>query len=120
MFQEIYPAATNISPMRPTGFYHYKYIIYDSDFTEVWTGLSGQQLFNTLVRAGAIINCYEYKKQNVAYNLALYHKHMMERYNWYNLEDEIKYNIQWTPKYSIYVSNVNKYLSRMDKLKAFW
>lgn len=118
MFEAIYSLRS--SELNIRGFYHYKYRIEDSDFSEDWVGLSGQLLYRAEVRAGAVIDCYESKEQNVAYNLALYHKYMKDKYYWYNLDDEIKYNIQWTPKYSIYVIEVDKYLKRLDNLKVFW
>jgi hypothetical protein len=101
--------------------YHYVYNIVDDSFgSELWTGICDQALNYTIVRAGAVISCYESKQQNVALNLALYHRYLKETYFWYNLEDEIQYNIDHTPYYREYASEVRRYLHRYDNLKVFW
>lgn len=97
--------------------YQYKYRIVDSEFIEEWIGPSKQRLDRTEVRCGAIILCYESKNQNVAFNLALYHRYMTDTYHWYVLENGIKYNIEHTPNYYKYVDSVQNYLNKYEKLK---
>lgn len=108
-------------PQNTDGSYTYLYQIEDSDFTELWAAQCKQELNYTEVRApAAIISCYEQKRLDVAYNLYLYHKYMMDRYSWYNLEREIEFNIQHSVLYNEYAPLVKKYFERVNNLKAFW
>lgn len=123
MFKSIhhiyYPS---IGPSIPDigGYKVYHYRIHDSEFVEEWYAYCKQTLFYTEVRPGAIIRCYETKGKDVAFNLCLYHKYMQDTYSWYELEKEIGYNIDHTPGYVYYAKNIQEYLERYDKLKAFW
>lgn len=122
MFKKLYSLG-DFGPSAPPpsdGWYRYKYIVEDSHFSEEWVGLTDQRLNYANVRCGAVIQCYESKHDNVAFQLALYHKYMMATYYWYNLEEEIQYNIEHTPMYGEYAPVVRDYLQRVDKLKAFW
>ena len=98
----------------------YSYDIVDDDFREIWSGDCKQILFHTLVRCGAVINCYEAKGLNVAYNIMLYHRYMKDNFAWYKLQDEIDHNIKHTPKYYLYVDKVKEYMGRINNLKVFW
>jgi hypothetical protein len=127
MFQAIYAqnAGSSIYSRiyfdRPAdGLYRHKYIIEDTKFVEEWEGACGQVIYNTLVRPGAVIKCYEAKHENVAFELAMYHKYMKKTYRWYELEKEIEYDIEWTPDYREYADKVRKYLSDFNSFKAFW
>lgn len=125
MFKAIFSMGSNnfptTNPQTGSIEYTYKYEIVDDDFIEDWLAEPiGQRLFRTTVRPGAIINCYESKQLDVAYNLVLYHKYMQQRYSWYELKEEFEYNIKWCPKYKNYVNQVKNYLNKLDSLKAFW
>lgn len=101
--------------------YHYVYLIDDTEFCEQWTMAIDQRLNYTEVRApGALIKCYEEKRKGVAYNLYLYHEYMKKRFDWYKLEDEIRYNIEHTPLYMEYAPEVKRIYERMNNLKVFW
>ncbi len=102
------------------GWYQYKYIVEDSNFVEEWIGPCKQRLNYSDVRCGAVIQCYEAKKDNVPFQLAMYHKYMMATHRWYSLEEEIRYNIEHTPMYGEYAPMVKDYMRRFDSLKAFW
>lgn len=122
MFLGLYPL-DNFGPLsnkQVDGWYQYRYIIEDTEFIEEWIGPCKQRLNFSDVRCGAVIRCYEAKQDNVAFQLALYHKYMMMTHRWYKLEDEIQYNILHTPMYGEYEPVVRDYLKRIDKLKAFW
>lgn len=109
-----------IKPIIKNGLYNYEYTINDDDFSEVWFGKTDQTLNNPIVRCGALIECYESKGMDVAYNIALYH-------NWiYNswvyalpIEEEIKNNRYHTPGYKYFESDIRKCLDKIDKLKVF-
>ena len=120
MFKSIHPIS--YKEVFKGGLYYYDYRIVDDDFSETWTGACDQVIFNTTVRAGAVINCYaEHNPGYVAYNLMLYHKFMKDNFYWYNdIETEILYNIDHTPGYKHYAADVRNYLSRIDNLKVFW
>jgi hypothetical protein len=122
MLVGLYPldnfAPNLISPA--DGWFQYRYIVEDTDFIEEWVGPCKQRLNYSDVRCGAIIRCYEAKKDNVAFQLSLYHKYMIKTHKWYKLEDEIRYNIEHTPMYGEYAPVVRDYLKRIDSLKAFW
>lgn|SRR5574337_1305051 len=107
-------------PAKINGLYQYSYHIVDDNFSEDWIGPSPQTLNHTTVRCGAIIQCYESKRLNVPINLALYHRWMDQTFEWYNLQDEIRYNTEQTPMYGEYAPIVRDYLRRIDSLKAFW
>ena len=107
-------------PEMKNGLYQYSYQIVDDDFAEDWFGPSPQRLNHTTVRCGAIIECYESKRLNVPFNLTLYHRWMDQTFDWYKLEDEIRYNIEQTPMYGEYAPAVVNYLQRINNLKAFW
>lgn len=107
-------------PLIEDGHHLYSYWIVDDNFAEDWFGPSRQRLNHSIVRCGAIIQCYESKGLNVAFNLCLYHRWMDETYHWYKLEDEINYNIQQTPMYGEYAPLVKQYLNRFNSLKVFW
>ena len=109
-----------IQPPAIEGVYPYSYRIVDTAFEEDWIGPSPQRLNHQTVRCGAIIRCYESKRDNVAFQLALYHRWMEENFDWYKLEDEIRYNTEQTPMYGEYAPVVREYLRRIDNLKAFW
>jgi hypothetical protein len=100
--------------------YNYIYRIVDTDFDEEWVGPCTQTLWHHTVRCGAIISCYEHKKLNVAFNLALYHRWMVENFEWYKLEDEFRFNSEHTPLYEEYLPVVKQYLDRFNNLKVFW
>lgn len=122
MFLGLYPL-DNFGPKsyeKIGDFFQYRYIVEDSNFTEEWIGLCKQRLNYSDVRCGAVISCYEAKKDNVPFQLALYHIYMINTHNWYKLEDEIRYNIEHTPMYSEYAMQVQDYLKRINNLKAFW
>lgn len=114
------PTIIRGAPLANGVLYHHKYIIEDSNFIEEWEGTCDQVIYNTLVRCGALISCYEKKRENVAFELAMYHKFMVKSYYWYKLDDEIKYNIEHTPVYKEYAPQVREILKRYDSLKAFW
>lgn len=133
MFQAIYPDSTSAGfpgvyynygplagPPDKNGLYHHKYIIEDTNFTEKWEGTCGQVIYNTLVRPGALISCYESKSLNVAFELAMYHKYMQQTYRWYELEKELKYCAEWVPVYKEYAAQVRACLERFNSFKAFW
>lgn len=121
MFLGLYPLDNFASNTKIIdGWYQYRYIVEDSNFVEEWLGPSKQRLNYSDVRCGAVIRCYEAKKDNVPYQLALYHRYMMETHNWYKLEDEIRYNIEHTPMYGEYAPLVVNYMQRINNLKAFW
>lgn len=108
-------------PPPPDGKHQYIYAIVDSEFNERWMVEIDQKLNYTEVRApGALIKCYESKQKNVAYNLYLYHEYMKKRFDWYKLEDEIRYNIEHTPLYMEYAPEVKRIYERMNNLKVFW
>lgn len=101
--------------------YSYNYRIIDSDFNEEWVGLCDQRINYTQVRAGAIISCYESKGLNVAFNLAIYHRWMQDKYDWYGRAgDEVRYNMEHTIGYAEYAPKVREYLARYNNLKTFW
>ena len=126
MFQAIYPEGgsyyhrTSDLLCAEDGLYHHKYIIEDSNFVEEWEGTCGQVIYNTLVRPGALISCYQSKKENVAFELAMYHKYMQRTYRWYELDKELGYCAEWVPVYKEYARQVKEYLDRFDSFKAFW
>ena len=101
--------------------YAFRYRIVDTEFDEEWAGYCDQDIFNTQVRAGALVSCYEYKCQNVALNLALYHRWMKDTYDWYGRAgDEIQFNTEHTLGYGEYAPRVREYLARFNNLKVFW
>ncbi len=127
MFTSITPGGANYYTLRAydlprgsDGLYHHNYIIEDTNFVEEWEGTCSQVIYNTLVRCGALISCYEKKRENVGFELAMYHKFMVSNYKWYRLEDEITYNIEHTPVYKEYAPQVREILKRYDSLKEFW
>jgi hypothetical protein len=107
-------------PLIEDGFHLYSYQIVDDDFVEDWFGPTKQRLNHSTVRCGAIIQCYESKGLNVAFNLALYHRWMEKNFEWYNLQDELRFNVEQTPMYGEYAPVVRQYLDRINSLKAFW
>lgn len=119
MFLQINSASSIISTYDDE-LYHYNYYIQDSTFKEFWEGSCTKWLFNTCVRPGAIISCYESKGEDVAYNLALYHIFMKLNHKWYVMYNELDYCRDEVPKYNIYADKVKEYLNRLNKLKAFW
>ena len=119
MFQTIASSGTGPKVYPYVDYIQFKYIIVDSDFTEEVTAPSKQTLFQTIVRPTAVIKLYTAKGLNVAYNLFRYHQ-FMEKYPWYNLENELKYNVDHVPDYGLYISQIKDYYQRYNNLKAFW
>jgi hypothetical protein len=107
-------------PKKLNGLYQYSYHIVDDNFSGDWYGPIVQTLNHATVRCGAIISCYESKGLNVPFNLALYHRWMDDSFEWYKLQDEIRYNTEQTPMYGEYAPVVKQYLDRINNLKAFW
>lgn len=109
-----------ISPFNPGNIVqNYSYIITDDDFVEPWSGLCDQWLSRSEVRSGAVINCYSSKNQDVAYNLYLYHLFLKDKYYWYEIENEIQFNIDHVPAYVEYAPQVKKYLNSHNSMKVF-
>jgi hypothetical protein len=108
------------NPLILEGLHQYSYRIVDDNFDEDWLGPIKQRLNYSTVRCGAIISCYEHKRLNVAFNLALYHRWMDDNFEWYKLQDELRFNVEQTPLYVEYAPIVKQYLDRFDNLKVFW
>lgn len=129
MFQELHSIGSLVGYEQQTVFtatsgkslYRYQYRVIDEHFDEKWCGYCDQRVFEPLVRAGAIVSCYESKRLNVALNLALYHRWMKETFGFYGRAgDEIQFNTEHTVGYGEYAPKVREYLARFDNLKTFW
>lgn len=119
MFQSIQSAGTGPVVYPYVDWTQYKYIIVDDDFTEEVIGPSKQTLFQTIVRPTAVIILYEKRGLDVAYNLFRYHR-FMEKFPWYNLQNELQYNKDNIPRYDIYLPQIESLYQRYNNLKAFW
>lgn len=86
-----------------TNLFSYECGIVDTTFTEVAVS-SG-------VGAEAVINAYSKRNLNVSLNLLLYMRYIEHRYSLWPMPEQIKVNRHYTPEFSKYENDINKYLS---------
>lgn len=77
-------------------YYTYQYWIEDDINSALMYSTYRQRLNYPEVRCGAVIDLYEQRGENVAYNIVRYHRYIMQYYHCSNLEQEINFNVEHT------------------------
>ncbi len=92
-----------------TNLYHYEYELTDDELGVHLVNIGFERGVSYGTNEVGIIKFYEERNLDVAANLARAILFLKEKYN-YTLEDVIKWNIKYNPKYQKYHEEVQKYL----------
>src|SRR5258708_16850525 len=96
-----------------TKLYRWEYKIVDSEFEEIGVGTFGGGGVSQGLGTGlAVIDTYENRNLNVAVNLVKSFIWLNKEYGW-SINNTVKYNKQYNPKFAKYEEDVNKYLILM-------
>src|SRR5216684_695201 len=93
-----------------TGLYHWEYKIVDSDFEHIGASKSAKGEAESI--AISVIDTYEKRNLNVVANLVKSFIWLNKEYGW-SINNTVKYNKQYNPKFAKYEEDVNKYLILM-------